>query len=153
MGLCPMQRNTILIIFCPMPRKRLIYIVILIVLVLFASFIFYRTRLSGPASTKSNVFSAVFLLNDQVYFGQITKETDNEIVLRNVYYLKANATVDTQSSEENAANVKLSLVKLGDELHNPEDWMIINRDHVLFIERLRPQGTIMDAIRKYQKEE
>jgi len=42
------------------------------------------------------------------------------------------------------------LVKLGNEVHGPYDEMRINRQHIIFVEDLRQDGKIMQAIQKYK---
>ena len=46
----------------------------------------------------------------------------------------------------------LSLVKLGNELHGPEDAMYINMDHVLFTEELKEDSRVVDAVKRYLEE-
>ena len=45
----------------------------------------------------------------------------------------------------------MSLIKLGEELHEPEDLMIINKDNILFIENLKADSKIVKAIVESQK--
>ncbi len=42
------------------------------------------------------------------------------------------------------------LIKLGEEVHGPEDAMIINRDQVLFYENLKPGGKVSQLIQNYK---
>jgi hypothetical protein len=91
-------------------------------------------------------YSAVFLTNGQVYFGNIVEQKRGTIVLENIYYLQTN-TADPQA-EVTEAN--MSLVKLGNELHGPTDEMQINRDHVLFTETLRDDSKVVQAITSQQ---
>ncbi len=90
-------------------------------------------------------YTAVFLDNDQVYFGRVELESDLRLILTDVYYLKASAIANASDSAQ------LSLIKLGEELHGPKDRMVINREHVLFYEEMRNDGTIMDSIIKRSK--
>jgi hypothetical protein len=87
----------------------------------------------------------VFLTNRQVYFGNIAKEDDQRLRLQGIYYIqtKSGTTTDQQSD--------VSLLKLGNELHGPEDWMEINRNSILFIEKLRTDGKVAKAIGAYQQ--
>jgi hypothetical protein len=133
-----------------MSRKRfyrlaLIFVILITVLII----IFYRKSKSFPPDT----FFAVFLTNDQVYFGHITKETSKTLTLENVYYLKANAEVNTADpeSETNAGTAKVSLIKLGEELHSPEDKMVINKEQIIFWEKMRSAGVVMNAILQDEK--
>ncbi len=91
-----------------------------------------------------NSWQAVFLNNNQVYFGKIEKVTKNNVVLTNIYYLQAS---DYLSSEDED-NAKLNLVKLGSEVHGPQDLMVINRTNVLFWENLKNDSKIVKIIEK-----
>jgi hypothetical protein len=42
------------------------------------------------------------------------------------------------------------LIKLGNEVHGPEDSMVIERSQVLFFENLKNDGKVVDSINKYQ---
>lgn len=97
---------------------------------------------------QSQSFYAVFLDNGQVYFGKVTRQTANEIVLEYVFYLKAN----TDLSSDESPNANLSLVKLGNEIYKPRDRMLINRSHVLFLEEMRQGSEVMRAIEKYEQQ-
>jgi hypothetical protein len=44
---------------------------------------------------------------------------------------------------------KISIIKLGDELHGPEDKMYISRNQVLFYENMKNSSKINEAIKKY----
>ncbi|MBD3281133.1 hypothetical protein GF391_00100 [Candidatus Uhrbacteria bacterium] len=100
----------------------------------------------GPQESLPGNYHAVFLTNGQVYFGSVTKRGADEIVLEQIYYLQS----DKQSVTHRLENQKeLKLIKLGNELHGPEDMMYINRDHVLFIEPLKPDSKVVKAISEY----
>jgi hypothetical protein len=95
---------------------------------------------------------AVFLTNGQVYFGKIKSISKNYIDLQNIYYLNVNQQVqpnqkDTSSSSN--SNQSVSLVKLGCELHGPQDQMVINRDQVTFWENLKTDGQVTKAIEQW----
>lgn len=98
---------------------------------------------------------AVFLTNDQVYFGKITSITDEVVVMENIYYLQKGADQSGDAKQEAAApaqQANMSLAKLGNELHAPEDRMQINKDQVLFWENLKEDGKVSKAIEDYQKD-
>ena len=98
-------------------------------------------------------FSAVFLNNDQVFFGHITDATNKNIVLSDVYYLKASSDLvkQTDTSKDATTAAQLSLAKLGQELHRPKDEMWINHQNILYIEELGTTGPVMDAIHQHEK--
>ena len=106
----------------------------------------------GRVDTSKN--QAVFLTNDQVYFGKITAITDEVVVMKDIYYLQKGAEQSADAKQEATSpsqNANMSLAKLGNELHAPEDRMQINKDHVLFWENLKDDGKVSTAIKNYQK--
>jgi len=102
-------------------------------------------------------YQAVFLTNGQVYFGKIAAHEGNYVELDDIYYLQVKPVLQ-QGDENNNENAnpkdqktELSLVKLGNELHGPLDRMMINRDQIVFIEDLKDDSKVSDAIRRYQE--
>lgn len=98
-------------------------------------------------------FQAVFLTNDQVYFGKITEITNKVVVMENIYYLQEateEKTVTGQAAATSSQEPKMALAKLGSELHGPEDRMQINRDQVLFWENLKSDSKVSEAIKAYR---
>jgi hypothetical protein len=96
-----------------------------------------------------NGTQAVFLTNGQVYFGTIQSKTDREVVLTGIYYLQSDRGVNTGANLETQQDIKL--IKLGNELHGPEDYMELNRDHILFIENLKIDSKVVKAIQNFAK--
>ena len=94
---------------------------------------------------------AVFLTNDQVYFGKIVSISDDVLVMKDIYYLQKGADQTDAKQEASAptAQSNMSLAKLGNELHAPEDRMQINKDQVLFCENLKEDGKVSKAIKEY----
>ena len=95
-------------------------------------------------------YKAVFLNNEQVYFGKISPSFSFSFLnLKDVYYLQVNEQLQPVGE---GAQPQLVLVKLGArEIHNPQDEMLINRDHILFIEKLKPDSQVITAIKEYKK--
>src|SRR3989338_3038483 len=84
----------------------------------------------------SSTYQAVFLTNDQIYFGNLKNTSSDYLILSDVYYVK----IDQSGSGQ--------LVKLGSgEPHGPKDEMIINQDQVIFWENLKPDSTVVQKIR------
>ncbi len=96
----------------------------------------------------SSKLQAVFLNTGQVYFGNIKSLNNNYLVLSNIYYLQ---TASNGSSTTNT-NSNVTLVKLGCELHEPYDQMVINSDQVTFWENLSPQGQVAKAVSKFKEQ-
>jgi hypothetical protein len=96
----------------------------------------------------TNKFQAVFLNNGQVYFGKLSHGYGSYLDLKDIYYLQI--TQPIQPGEANNAT-NINLVKLGNELHGPTDEMRINSQAVLFIENLRQDSRIVQAIQQLEK--
>jgi hypothetical protein len=107
----------------------------------------------------SSKYQAVFLTNGQVYFGKLQKSVDNYYKLTDVFYLQATQAktdstneADAQNPQTTSSQAGVQLIKLGNEVHGPEDSMVIDRSQVLFIENLKKDGKVVDSIDKYKKE-
>lgn len=84
-----------------------------------------------------DAYQAVFLGNDQIYFGHLKNMGSGYVLLTDVYYVKI---------DENSVG---QLVKLGQiEPHGPKDEMVINKDHILFWENLRLDSPVVQTIQK-----
>ena len=90
---------------------------------------------------------AVFLTNGQVYFGTIQRQSRNEVQLTNIYYLQT----DKSAANTDQGQQGINLIKLGNELHGPEDRMYINRANILFIEDLKGDSKVVKAMQDYKK--
>jgi hypothetical protein len=93
-------------------------------------------------------FQAIFLNGGQVYFGKVGELNTKFMQVSNIYYLRVNQQV--QPGQTNSSN-DVSLVKLGCELHGPQDSMVINREQVIFWENLKSDGQVNKAIDEYVK--
>lgn len=122
--------------------------------------------LTGSDASNTNYvnaqkYQAVFLDNGQVYFGKILTMDNEYIKLSNIYYLQVEQQVQPEQQKEDAkpetANnaegekPKISLARLGKELHGPEDEMFIRKDKVVFWENLKDEGQVVTAIKEYEK--
>ncbi len=107
----------------------------------------------NSAGTSSG-WQAVFLNNGQVYFGHLRGQDNQFATLTDIYYLQVDQSQQTnlQNAKDQAtAQPKLSLIKLGNELHGPLDQMSINRDSILFIEDMKSDSKVVSAINDYIK--
>ncbi len=97
---------------------------------------------------KTDQYQAVFLSDGQIYFGKITDVKNEYLVLEDIYYLQVEQQVqpDRDDSSEEQSQPRVSLAKLGNELHGPEDQMFISRLQVLFWENLKGDGQVSTAI-------
>lgn len=110
----------------------------------------YRT-LAGSLIEKDK-YQAVFLTSGQVYFGKLDNLGGDYNRLTDVFYIQAAEAEDeaaAQDPQQAESTTDLQLIKLGSEVHGPEDEMLINRDQILFVENLKTDGKVTDSIRQY----
>lgn len=105
-------------------------------------------------------YQAVFLSNGQVYFGKIASLNKKYAKLTDVFYLRVQRPLQSQNPKEDEEakpvvppQPSLTLIKLGNELHGPNDEMIINRDQLLFIEGLKDDSRVVKAIGDFKKQQ
>jgi hypothetical protein len=92
----------------------------------------------------STQYQAVVLTNGQVYFGKLDKLGPSYPTLRDVYYIQSQQNPETKQ-------VSNTLVKRGRELHGP-DHMILNAQHILFIEPVRADSQLGKLIGESKKQ-
>ena len=129
----------------------LIVVILIILAGLFAVSKVTKWNILGlGGNSGSGEWQAVFLSNGQVYFGNLSNESSDTVTLKNIYYLQVTKKLQpADTTTDAAAQDELSLVKLGNELHGPEDEMQINREHILFTENLKSDGKVVKAIQAY----
>ena len=108
-------------------------------------FVFLGVGYIVMGQKKSDAYQAVFLSNGQVYFGKKVFGSWRTLDLTDVYYLQVNTTATSSKGVDD-----LALIKLGNELHGPEDGININWNHVLFVEHLRNDSRVVRAIKTYR---
>lgn len=109
-------------------------------------------ELSEAKVIDTNKYQAVFLNSQdgQVYFGKLALYNSDMYVLTDIYYVRVEQKVQPEGSATTSQQ-NISLAKLGNELHGPEDYMYIARDKVLFWENLKDDGQVVKAITEYKK--
>ena len=85
-------------------------------------------------------YQAIFLDNGQVFFGRLMDDGSSYLTLRDVFYIKRQASPDKKE-------VQSILVKRGSEWHAP-DFMRINSRHILLIEPVAPDSQVALLIRE-----
>ena len=111
-------------------------------------------RSSTAATIDTSKYQAVFFTNGQVYFGKLRSVNSGYMKLTDIYYLQTQSnTKDSQNPQEtNNQSSDVQLIKLGNEVHGPEDEMIISKDQILFFENLKSDGKVTDSIKQYQNQ-
>jgi hypothetical protein len=135
---------------------KIIIAAILVVALALAGWFAYRA--STATSIDSSKYQAVFFTSGQVYFGKLQTTSNGYFKLTNVFYIQAQDSNNAKDSAnpQQAGSDKpedLQLIKLGSEVHGPDDEMIISKDQVLFFENLKKEGKVSQSIDKFNSTE
>lgn len=128
---------------------------ILIAIALAAVAWFFFGRGSVATAIDGSKYQAVVLrdaLSTPTYFGKLSVISDDYFRLTDVYYLqkKSDSTAASPQSVENQSASDFELIKLGNEIHGPEDEIIISKSQLLYFENLKPGGTVSKTISQSQ---
>lgn len=131
-----------------------IILIMALILVIISNFLFSNNMNFSKRLNLSNTekYQAIFLSNGQVYFGKVINANNRMLMLNDIYYLRA--TQALQSGDQDFGNNAddFSLIKLGNEIHGPEDNMNINLEHILFVENLKDDSKVVEAIMTHKEE-
>lgn len=121
-----------------------------IVVVLGLLWWFFGRNMGVPSYIETSKYQVVCLQSGECYFGKIASVTSDTVQIKNVFYVQktTGTTTDTTESTDN----NLQLIKLGNEVHGPEDMMAINRSQVLYIENLKSDGKVTQTINSYYEQ-
>lgn len=119
------------------------WLVVLAVLVILwkALVLFGLLPLGGFPATDPDKWQAVFLTNSQVYFGHIKGAGRDFVVLDDVYYFQV-----SQQLQPPASGQQINIVKLGNEIHKPEDKMYIPKNQIIFWESMKDDSAVVQVI-------
>lgn len=110
----------------------------------------------GPQNESNFVntdkYQAVFLNGGQVYFGHVSELNNKYLRIQDIYYLRVNQQVQPDQKKTTSSSNDVSLVKLGCELHGPEDAMTINREQIIFWENLKDDGQVAKAVASFKQQ-
>lgn len=139
------------------PRKRFLLPIIAAIVVIVLGVVgwfAWSGMQNGTTAIDSSKYQAVFFTNGQVYFGKLQSFNGQYMKLTDIYYLQtqSDSNADSKNPQQTATDQKgVQLIKLGEEIHGPEDEMIISKDQMLFYENLKPDGKVAQSIEKYKK--
>lgn len=127
-------------------------VLVAVLVVVLSGWLLYRS--STAATIDSGKYQAVFFTNGQVYFGKLKQVNANYFKLTDVFYIQAQEADAQETDSENPQQTStdstdIRLIKLGSEVHGPDDEMIISKEQVLFFENLKADGKVSDSIIKY----
>jgi hypothetical protein len=100
---------------------------------------------SLAAAINSHEYQFVSLTNGESYFGKLTSPGGGFYYMRHVYTLSA------QTSGKTGTPLQRTLTKLVNEIHGPEDLVVINRTQIVYMENLRPNGCAAILMRTGQR--
>lgn len=131
---------------------------VLVLVALLGLFVFTSTdsgkTIDETRNINTNEYQALFLTNGQVYFGKLADLNDKYVTITDVYYLQVQQSQNLQQgSAADNSGAQVSLAKLGNELHGPEDKMYVSSQQVLFWENLKNNSKVVQAIQKYQSQQ
>jgi hypothetical protein len=138
--------------------KRLLWPIIIVVIVLLGAVGWFAWSNMGSTATgiESSKYQAVFFANGQIYFGKLQAFNGGYMKLTDIFYLQSQQSADSkdaanpQATSSDQSGNNLQLIKLGDEIHGPEDEMIISKDQVLYYENLKTDGKVAQSIKKFK---
>lgn len=135
------------------PTAQFYILVAGIIIVIAAAVWFFWNNTNSNRIIDTDKYQAVFLTNGQVYFGKLVDRSSEYLQLSDVYYLQtseSDAKSDNPQDNDKKSN-DIKLIKLGSEVHGPEDQMTILKDQVLFFENIKSEGDVgklIDDIKK-----
>lgn len=127
-------------------------IAVVVIVVLVGGWFGWQRMQSGATGIDGGKYQAVFFTNGQVYFGKLHTFNNDYMKLTDIYYLQTQTTDTADSKDSNNPqkttndNSDVKLIKLGNEIHGPEDEMIIAKSQVLFYENLKSDGSVAKSI-------
>ena len=92
------------------------------------------------------LYKAIFLDNDQVYFGKIKNTFGKYVTITDVYYFGKGLSANSGQADKG----DIVLIKLGTEVHRPTDEMKILESHILYIEKLSADSRVVAAIKEHK---
>lgn len=140
------------------PKRPLVIVGIAVAVALVAGWFAWGAVQNSATAIDGSRYQAVFFTDGQVYFGKLSSLNDNYMKLRDIYYLQAPAsevqeTEGTNSPQRstNSSSNNVQLIKLGEEVHGPDDEMVISRDQILFYENLKTDGKVSKSIEQHKE--
>jgi hypothetical protein len=137
--------------------KKFLIPAIIIIVIVAGGFIGWNAWSKSHATATTGIdtskYQAVFFTNGQVYFGKLQAFNNDYMKLTDIFYLQTQSTGSSTNSSNpqntTADSSSVQLIKLGSEVHGPEDEMIISKQQVLFYENLKSDGKVAQSIDKY----
>lgn len=114
-----------------------------LIIAVIAKIMLFPGKTEGPAVEK---WYLVKLMNNEIFYGQITDTAADPLIIRNVYY-----DYDSLKKETAGESANLRLVKRGKETHGGEGTLDVVRGQVVYMEPLKEDSKVLKAILEYEK--
>lgn len=127
--------------------------IVFIVLALLIGMVFGGSKVRDESELiQEDKYQAVFLNSQdgQVYFGKLSVWNRDIYVLTDIYYVRVENPIQPEGANQ-PQEPNISLAKLGNELHGPQDFMFIRRDNILYWENLKDDGQVVTAITEFKE--
>lgn len=128
--------------------RSIIFVLAILAAVAMVYLLFFRHKSPAPD------WYAITLVDGEVFYGQITNIKADPVYIANVYYNydQAKGAVAVKDQTKTVAETgSLILVKRGKETYGPDGSMNVVRSQVLFMEPLKDDSKVLQAILQYEK--
>lgn len=120
--------------------------VLIVIILAVVGWVLLSSSKSAGTGIDSSKYQAVFFVNDNVYFGKLQDFNDEYYKMTKVYYPQTQQS-DTDGKQQATTNQNnITLLKLSDAIHGPDDSMMIAKDQVLFYQNLKSDSKVSKLI-------
>jgi len=113
----------------PIPKSKTPWIILSVIVIILAVAGFWAGK---KFNKKPVTYQAVFLNNGQTFFGEFTHGSKVS-TLTDVYYIQV-------------ASSTPQLIKMGSEIHAPQDKMTINNDEIIYWETMKSDSQVVKGM-------
>lgn len=103
-----------------------------------------RKLLSPSPKENSSSFWAVYLDSGQIFYGKKDKQSQNYVTMSDVFYY--------QPGVRSPKPENIRIIKVGTEIHQPQDYIYINKQHIERQEQLTDDSIVVKAIEQYKEQ-
>jgi len=129
-------------------KKGLVLLVVGIIVLLAIIVFLVMTIFVSPV--KESTWYGVLVTNGRTYFGHIVKQNSQTIVLQDVYYLQVQQVPQTEEGVE--SQPQITVVSIEADIHAPENELQINREHVIYVQKLAEDSQIIATIKELKEQ-
>lgn len=127
----------------------ILIVIIILVVVGVIGWLIKNKNISSSVFSVKTEWQAVFLSDREVYFGKIVGANTEVVTISNVYYLQDIGALQQGENNLNQQKGEIKLIKLGNEIHGPLDEMQINKSQIMFVENLKDDSKMVQAIKAF----